>query len=69
MKKVQVRLLRKFAEMIDGVDLSRNVVGQTLRLVPAEARLLVAEGWAELIEQKANPDSVPLAVSLAADVV
>jgi hypothetical protein len=38
--------------MIDGVDLSRYMVGQTMRVPPADARLLVAEGWAEPILQR-----------------
>ena len=46
MKRVQVRLTRKLAEMIDGVDLSRRRVGDVFRLAEPEARLLVAEEWA-----------------------
>ena len=43
---VFVRLTRKYAEMIDGIDLSGYVVGDRIRLFPREAALLVAEGWA-----------------------
>ena len=64
MKKVQVRLTRKLAEMIDGIDLSKKVVGQTLRLATREARLLVAEGWAETVEPQTKPQSVAVAVPL-----
>ena len=64
MKKVQVRLTRKLAEMIDGIDLSKKVVGQTLRLAVREARLLVAEGWAETVEPQTKPQSVAVAVPL-----
>jgi len=46
MKRVQVRLTRKLAEVIDGVDLSRRRVGDVFRLAEPEARLLVAEEWA-----------------------
>lgn len=42
----QVRLTRKFAEAIDGVDLSRNQVGDQLRVSHHDARMLIAEGWA-----------------------
>ena len=46
MGKVRVRLVRKFAEMIDGVDLSGRAVGDTFHVPPEDARLLVAEEWA-----------------------
>ena len=47
-----VRLIRKHADMIDGVDLDGLVVGDRFRLLPREAELLIAEGWAE-------PDNEP----------
>ena len=42
-----VRLTRKYADMIDGVDLTEANVGDELNLTPREADVLVAEGWAE----------------------
>lgn len=42
-----VRLTRKLAEVIDGIDLSGRRVGDRLPLHPDEARVLIAEGWAE----------------------
>jgi hypothetical protein len=42
-----VRLTRKFAQMIDGVDLTDVKVGDELNLSPRDADVLVAEGWAE----------------------
>jgi hypothetical protein len=45
---MQVRLLRKLANVIDGVDLTCHEVGESFDLPAAEARLLIAEGWAEL---------------------
>ena len=45
-KNVRVRLIRKLAEELDGVDLSGRRVGDVLKLTPREAALLVAEGWA-----------------------
>jgi hypothetical protein len=41
-----VRLTRKFADQIDGVDLDGFQVGDVFDLPPAEARLLIAEAWA-----------------------
>ena len=52
---VHVRLTRKFAEEIDGVDLSAYTVGELLRLPWHAAALLLAEGWAELIERRQQP--------------
>ena len=43
---MRVRLIRKLAEYIDGVDLSRSRTGDILDLSPYEARLLIAERWA-----------------------
>ena len=45
-----VRLTRKYAEMIDGVDLTDANVGDELKLSPHDAEVLVAEGWAEPAE-------------------
>jgi len=43
---MQVRLTRKYAECIDGVDLSNCQVGDILYLSDRDAYLLIAEGWA-----------------------
>lgn len=43
---MRVRLIKKFAEKIDGVDLSGRSVGDLLNLKPRDARLLIAEQWA-----------------------
>jgi hypothetical protein len=42
-----VRLTRKYADVIDGVDLSDAHVGDRLELSPHDAEVLIAEGWAE----------------------
>jgi hypothetical protein len=42
-----VRLTRKYAEAIDGVDLSGRDIGDRLPLPRREARMLLAEGWAQ----------------------
>jgi hypothetical protein len=41
-----VRLTRKYADAIDGVDLSHHKVGDYLNLSSRDARMLIAEGWA-----------------------
>jgi hypothetical protein len=43
---VRIRLTRKLAERIDGVDLTANHVGDVLDLPTHEAALLIAEAWA-----------------------
>ena len=44
---MKVRLTRKFADLINGIDLSRAHTGETLDLSQREAEILMAEGWAE----------------------
>ena len=43
---MRVRLTRKLADEIDGVDLSHNTVGEVVDLPEPQARLLMAEEWA-----------------------
>src|SRR4051794_8327775 len=49
---MRVRLTRKFADSVDGVDLSRAHAGDVLNLTRAEAELLMAEDWAEPVEDR-----------------
>jgi hypothetical protein len=50
-KLTSVRLTRKYAEAIDGVDLSGTQVGDRLHLSSRDARMLIAEGWASPCEE------------------
>ena len=43
---MKVRLTKKLAEALDGVDLHDREVGDTLDLSSREADLLLAEDWA-----------------------
>lgn len=43
---MKVRLLRKHADRIDGVDLFARQVGDVFEVSEAEGRLLLAEEWA-----------------------
>lgn len=63
---VVVRLTHKFAQMLDGVDLSKYSVGDTVAFQAHEARLLIAEGWAEPIAERRKIDRPP-AQSAAVD--
>jgi hypothetical protein len=54
---LRVRMIRKLAERINGVDLTKVQVGDALDLPARDARILIAEGWAQLIDLP--PDAVP----------
>ena len=63
---MRVRLLKKLAERIDGIDLTRYRVGDYLLLHAREAAILIAEGWAEWAERRRvyrGPPPVTLIVS------
>jgi hypothetical protein len=47
---MRVRLTKKLAEMLDGIDLSGRRVGDVFDLSDSEGRLIVAEQWAELVD-------------------
>ena len=47
---LRVRVIRKLAERLNGVDLSKVRVGDSLDMSSRDARMLIAEGWAELVE-------------------
>jgi hypothetical protein len=42
-----IRLTRKLADWVDGIDLSDRRVGEVFNLPIHDAQLLIAEGWAE----------------------
>ena len=46
-KSMQVRLIKKFAYFLNGVDLRALRVGECVDLPAATARMMVLEGWAE----------------------
>jgi hypothetical protein len=43
---MRVKLVRKFANRLNGIDLTGFNVGHVIDVKPHEAALLVAEGWA-----------------------
>ena len=55
---MKVRLTRKLAEAIDGIDLSHEDVGDVLDLPDRKAQLLVAEGWAIAERRFDGPERV-----------
>jgi hypothetical protein len=52
----RVRLTRKLAPVLNGVDLSKVEVGDIIVVPEATAAMLIREGWAELVngEKDAN---------------
>jgi hypothetical protein len=49
---MRVRLIRKFAERLDGIDLSRCAVGDELNLSLRKTRLIVAERWGIVLMER-----------------
>ena len=43
---MRVRLIKKFAEMINGIDLSLARVGSLMTVSDRDGEMLIAEGWA-----------------------
>ena len=58
---MQVRLNRKLAEKIDGIDLSNYEVGDVIDLPTRKARMLVAEGWGVIERRSREGGSIYLA--------
>ena len=52
-----IRLTRKLAECVDGIDLSRSREGDVLDLSRHDAQLLMAEGFAVACEPAAAPST------------
>jgi hypothetical protein len=46
---VRVRLTRKLAAVLNGVDVSSINSGDVIELPPSAAAMLIAEGWAESV--------------------
>jgi hypothetical protein len=61
-----VLLIRKYAEMIDGVNLEEAEVGDRLELSRRDADVLIAEGWAERAADERRVRPLP-GRALAAD--
>jgi hypothetical protein len=55
---MKVRLTRKLADCLDGIDVSMHHVGDVIDLSPPEAQLLLAEEWA-MPERRTREGSPP----------
>ncbi len=63
---MRIRLVRKFANILNGIDLSNLKVGDVVDMAPHHAAMLVAEGWAQDVTnepphgfQKPKPSDLP----------
>jgi hypothetical protein len=56
---LRIRLTRKFAERLNGVDLSAFRAGEVIELPDQAARMLLAEGWAEKVVENPPPMTRP----------
>ena len=73
---MQIQLIRKLADYLDGIDLGDAREGDVLDLPQHEAELVIAEGWAVPLDEPSGDepssheirgDSSPLDLAAAAD--
>jgi RNA-binding protein YlmH len=46
---IRIRLTKKLAAVLNGLDVSSLTVGDIIELPDSAAQMMVAEGWAELV--------------------
>jgi hypothetical protein len=63
---ILLRLTRKLASSLDGIDLSRYAVGDFIELPRYEAELLIAEKWAEPVQGDSR-ETFPRGVEIVAE--
>jgi hypothetical protein len=49
---MRVRVIRKLAHQLNGVDLTSLTVGDVVHLPDRDAQMLVLEGWAERVDSQ-----------------
>jgi hypothetical protein len=52
----RIRLIRKLASVLNGVDLSNFAVGDVILVPEATAAMLIREGWADLVPDEEKPE-------------
>ena len=55
--RVYVRLKRKLANVLNGIDVSHVKPGGVLELSNTEAEMMIREGWAEPADARPSADS------------
>lgn len=58
---IRIRVIRKLAAWLNGVDLSRVKVGDIVELPDSAARMMIAERWAEQVVEPifSRPENPP----------
>jgi hypothetical protein len=54
-----VRLTRKLAEVVNGIDISHCAEGDVIELPDSDAQMLIAERWAEAAADAESPTCSP----------
>jgi hypothetical protein len=49
---IRIRLIKKLAAVLNGIDVSNLSVGDVLELPDSAARMMITERWAEPIAEK-----------------
>jgi hypothetical protein len=58
---VRIRLTRKLAGRLDGIDVTKQRVGDIMELPDKAAAMLLAEDWAEAVaEPVLSPITIPI---------
>jgi hypothetical protein len=53
----RIRLTRKLAATLNGLDVSDFSVGEVMNVSISDAAMMVAEGWAESLDDRDGQDS------------
>jgi hypothetical protein len=64
---MRVRLIAKLAELVDRIDLTHCAEGDVIELSERDARLLMAEKWAEPVDGSEDITCVPAGAADRAD--
>jgi hypothetical protein len=51
---MRIRLTRRLADTLNGIDLSGCRVGQVIDLPQSDARMLILEGWASRVIERSR---------------
>jgi len=51
---MRVRIVRKLADRVDGIDLTNYDVGEVIELPEMDGRIMVAEQWGEFARREAD---------------
>ena len=55
-----VRLIKKLADVVNGLDISHCNEGDAIELPSHHARMMIAEGWAEEVSANVTPTCQPV---------